>query len=54
VGAGLGGQQVGFWLIDIVHFLIGLQTLSAPSALSLTLSLVTLFSGQWLAKNIFL
>ena len=43
-----------FWLVDIVVFPKGLQTPSAPSVLSLTPSLGTPCSDQWLAVSIYL
>jgi hypothetical protein len=41
-------------LVDIVGLLMGLQTLSAPSVLSLAPPLETLCSVQWLAASIHL
>jgi hypothetical protein len=42
----------GFWLVDIVVLPMGLETPSAPSVLSLTHPLGSLYSVQWLAVNI--
>ena len=42
------------WLVDIVVLPMGLQTPSAPSVLSLTPPLGTLWSVQWLADSILL
>jgi len=42
----------GVWLVHIVVLLMGLQTPSAPSVLSLTPSLGSLCSVRWLAASI--
>jgi hypothetical protein len=52
-GSAPGSSGEGVWLVDIV-LPVGLQTPSAPSALSLTPLLVTLCSVQWLAVSIHL
>ena len=44
----------GFWLVHIVVPPMGLQPSSAPSVLSLTPSLGTLCSVQWVAVSIYL
>jgi hypothetical protein len=54
VGGLVPGNSRGVWLVDIVVLPTGLQTLSAPSVLSLTLSLGTPHSVQWLAVSIYL
>jgi hypothetical protein len=53
VGSLVPGSSGGVWLVDIV-LLMGLQTPSDPSVLSLTPSLGTPCSVQWLAAIIHL
>jgi hypothetical protein len=49
---GVGGGAWRAWLVDIVVFPMELQTISTPSALSLTPPLGTQCSVQWLAVSI--
>jgi hypothetical protein len=51
---GLVPGSSGVWLVDIVVPLMGLQTPSAPSVLSLTHPLGTPCSVKWLAESIHL
>jgi hypothetical protein len=44
----------GGWLVDIIVLPMGMQTPSTPSVLSLTPSLWTIHSVQWLAESILL
>ena len=53
VGNLVPGSSAGVWLVDIVVLPIGLQTLSAPSVLSLPLPLGSLNSVWWLAVSIY-